>query len=168
MSIEFVALVVLLPILTSGLSLKFQQLSAFAKDKTLAQASLIALAIGTFCLGFAPVVAIAIIGIIVLALGTGQDSLTRSMATDMVGVSDISTVYSAITMLRAIGGSVSGPIYAWLYTAALRHKGEGWLGLPFIVAGVLFVVALTLLMVVRDPKKDDIDNYEEENQRLLG
>ena len=168
MGIEFVALVVLLPMLTSGLSPKFQQLSAFTKDKTFAQGSLIALAMGTFCLGFAPVVAIAIIGIIVLALGTGQDSLTRSMATDMVAVSDLSTMYSAITMLRAIGGSISVPIYAWLYTAGLKHKGEGWLGLPYLVAGALFVVALALLMVLRDPEKENVDGYEEEDQRLLG
>lgn len=168
MSIEFVALVVLLPMLSSGLSPKFQRLSAFTKDKIFAQGSLIALAMGTLCLGLAPVIVVAIIGIIVLALGTGQDSLTRSMATDMVSVTDLSTMYSAITMLRAIGGSISGPIYAWLYTAALRHEGEGWLGLPYVVAGALFLVAFALLMVVRDPRKENMDSDEEENQPLLG
>lgn len=167
MSIEFLALVVLLPALTSGLPSRFQQLSTFAKDKTFAQASLVVLAVGTFCLGFAPVVAIAIVGIVVLALGTGQDSLTRSMATDMVNVGDLSTIYSAITMLRAIGGSISGPIYASLYTVALQRKGEAWLGLPYLVAGVLFVVAIGLLMVVRDPEKKTGDSSEEEVRPLL-
>ncbi|KAJ4340046.1 hypothetical protein N0V95_007597 [Ascochyta clinopodiicola] len=169
MSIEFLALVVLLPALTSGLPSGFQRLPTFAKDKTFAQASLIALAIGTFCLGFAPAVSIAIIGIVVLALGTGQDSLTRSMATDMVHVSDLSTLYSAITMLRAIGGSISGPIYAWLYTAALRKDVEAWLGLPYIVAGALFVVALGLLTVVKDPARDEIKASDDAvREPLLG
>ncbi|KAF2625539.1 MFS general substrate transporter [Macroventuria anomochaeta] len=167
MSIEFVALVVILPALTSGLPSAFRKLSTFAKDKAFAQGSLVALAIGTLCLGFAPVVAIAIIGIVVLALGTGQDSLTRSMATDMVHVSDLSTMYSAITMLRAIGGSISGPIYAWLYTAALKHKGENWLGLPYLVAGSLFVVALGLLMALRDPEKDKMNTTEDEAREPL-
>ncbi|KAF9693735.1 hypothetical protein EKO04_008390 [Ascochyta lentis] len=169
MSIEFLALVVLLPALTSGLPSGFQRLSTFAKDRTFAQASLVALAVGTFCLGFAPVVAIAIIGIVVLALGTGQDSLTRSMATDMVPVSDLSTMYSAITMLRAIGGSISGPIYAWLYTAALRKDAEAWLGLPYFVAGALFVVALGLLMVLKDPAKKELEaGNDADREPLLG
>lgn len=134
-----------------------------------AQASLVALAVGTFCLGFAPVVAIAIIGIIVLALGTGQDSLTRSMATDMVHVSDLSMVYSAITMLRAIGGSISGPIYAWLYTMALQMRSESWLGLPYLVAGGLFIVAVGLLMILKDPAKHESGASEDaDREPLLG
>lgn len=168
MSIEFFALVVILPALTTGLPSTYQRLSTFAKDKIFAQGSLIVLSVGSFCLGLAPVAVIAIIGIVVLALGTGQDSLTRSMATEMVAVSDLSTVYSAITMLRAIGGSISGPIYAWLYTAALRHKGEGWLGLPYLVAGVLFVVALGLLTFVHDPEKKVVEEGAEEGRPLLG
>ena len=167
MSIEFFALVVILPAFTSGLPSTFQRLSTFARDKIFAQASLFALATGTFCLGLAPVAAVAVIGIVVLALGTGQDSLTRSMATDMVHASDLSTMYSAITMLRAIGGSIGGPMYAWLYTAALRHKGDGWLGLPYLMAGALFVVALGLLMVVRDPQKKDMGAVDEEDRPLL-
>lgn len=168
MCIEFFALVVVLPALTSGLPSSFRTLSTFTKDKTFAQISLVVLALGCFCLGLAPVSAVAIIGIVVLALGTGQDSLTRSMATEMVSVSDLSTVYSAITMLRAIGGSISGPIYAWLYTAALRHKGEGWLGLPYLMAGVFFVVALALLTVVRDPQGGIVEEEAEEHRPLLG
>lgn len=167
MSIELVTLVVVLPALTSHLPSSFQKLPTLVKDKAFAQGSLAALTVGTFCLGFAPVVAIAIVGIVILALGTGQDSLTRSMATDMVNVSDLSTLYSAITMLRAIGGSISGPIYAWLYTAALKNQGEAWLGLPYLVAGSLFVVALGLTMVLRDPEKEVLGD-DEEDRPLLG
>jgi MFS family permease len=169
MSIEFIALIVILPALTSGLPSSFQRLPTFAKDKTFALGSLVALAVGTFCLGLAPVVVIAIAGVVVLALGTGQDSLTRSMATDMVPVNDLSTLYSAITMLRAIGGSISGPIYAWLYTVALRHQGESWLGLPYLVAGGLFMVALGLLMVLHDPAgNEDEAGSAVDREPLLG
>lgn len=167
MGVEFLALAVLLPVLTSALPSTFQRGSTFAKDKVFVQWSLVALAIGTLCLGFAPVVTIAIIGIVILALGTGQDSLTRSMATEMVRTSDISTMYSAITMLRAIGGSISGPIYAWLYTAGLRQKGEAWLGLPYMIAGLLFTLALSILMIVRDPKGDRTGAEEDEAREPL-
>ena len=84
-----------------------------------------------------------------MALGTGQDSVLRSMATDMVDPSGVSIVYSAITMLRAIGGSISGPIYAGLYSAGMG-AGNKWMGLPFVVAGLLFAVACLLLLTLRD------------------
>ncbi|KAL6709005.1 hypothetical protein ACN47E_002132 [Coniothyrium glycines] len=168
MSIELFTLVVLLPALTFGVLSSVQSLSTFSKDKIVAQISLVTLAVGTLCLGFAPVVIVAILGIVVLALGTGQDSLTRSMATDMVQGSDLSTVYSAITMLRAIGGSISGPIYAWLYSVALRDHGESWLGLPYIIAGSLFIVAFVLLTVIKDPQEDKKSILEPDREPLLG
>lgn len=167
MGVEFIALVVLLPLLTKHVPNQVRSLRLFKREKLLAQGSLVALAVGTLCLGLAPVVSIAITGehcpvlyirrvliikgIIILALGTGQDSLLRSMTTELVDPSEISIVYSAITMLRAIGGSVSGPIYAELYVIGMSHKEEGWLGMPFLFAGVLFVIILSLLAVLADP-----------------
>ncbi|KAF2439455.1 MFS general substrate transporter [Karstenula rhodostoma CBS 690.94] len=145
MSVELLMLVLFLPLLTATLPASFQRLSPAKKDKHVAGWSLLALAAGQLCLGFAPVAAIAILGVVILAMGAGQDSLLRSLATEMVPTRDISMIYSAITMLRAIGGSVSGPIYAWLYAVGLRQKQEVWIGLPYIVAGVLFLVALGLL-----------------------
>ncbi|KAH6639486.1 major facilitator superfamily domain-containing protein [Boeremia exigua] len=166
MGVEFLALAFVLPVLTSSLPAAFQKASAFAKDKLLALWSLAALAIGTICLGVAPVVGIAIAGIVVLALGSGQDSLTRSMATEMVHTGRISTMYSAITMLRAIGGSVSGPMYAWLYSTGLKQRGDVWLGLPYLVAGALFVTAVAVLIFIRNAKDDATD--EEAREPLLG
>jgi MFS family permease len=168
MGVEFIALVVLLPLLTKHVPNQVRGLRLFKREKLLAQGSLAVLAVGTLCLGLAPAVSVAIIGerfpplyirccvlnfpgIIILALGTGQDSLLRSMTTELVAPSEISIVYSAITMLRAIGGSVSGPIYAELYVIGMNHKDEGWLGMPFLFAGVLFVIVLSLLAVITDP-----------------
>ncbi|KAL1610186.1 hypothetical protein SLS60_001851 [Paraconiothyrium brasiliense] len=134
MSVELLMLVIFLPLLTTILPAQFQRLSPAMKDKHIAAWSLVALAVGQLCLGFAPVVAIAILGVVILAMGAGQDSLLRSLATNLVSDCDISILYSAITMLRAIGGSISGPIYAWLYTVGLNQKHEVWLGLPYLVA----------------------------------
>lgn len=80
--------------------------------------------------------------------------MLRSLATELVPTHEISTMYSAITMLRAIGGSVSGPIYAWLYTVGLRQNSELWLGLPYLVAGALFLVALGLLVSLTVKERD--------------
>jgi hypothetical protein len=167
MGVEFFALAFMLPALTSRLPASFQSRTTFAKDQAFAVCSLALLAIGLLCLGLAPVIGIAIAGIVILALGSGQDSLTRSMATEMVRTEEISTTYSAITMLRAIGGSISGPMCAWLYGIGLRHKGEAWIGLPYLVAGILFVLATIMAGSVRNPKRDDDATTDEAREPLL-
>jgi hypothetical protein len=62
MSVEFFALVVLLPLLTKYIPSIFHGLRLFQREKGLAQGSLLVLAAGTLCLGLAPAVPIAIIG----------------------------------------------------------------------------------------------------------
>jgi MFS family permease len=99
-----------------------------------------------------------------VALGAGQDSLLRSLATEMVPARDVSILYSAITMLRAIGGSISGPIYAWLYTVGLEQKQEVWIGLPYIVAGVLFLIALGLLVCLSVPERDGYEAISDQEE----
>ncbi|KAJ8116282.1 hypothetical protein OPT61_g2259 [Boeremia exigua] len=167
MGVEFLALAFVLPVLTSSLPATFQRASTFAKDKIVAQWSLVALSVGTLCLGIAPVVGIAIAGIVILALGSGQDSLTRSMATEMVHAGQVSTMYSAITMLRAIGGSISGPVYAWLYSAGLKRRGDIWLGLPYLVAGALFITAMVMLTFIHNTKELEPDVADEEAREPL-
>ncbi|KAL5423070.1 hypothetical protein PMIN04_004236 [Paraphaeosphaeria minitans] len=162
MSVELLMLVLFLPLLTATLPARFQSLSPTMKDKQVAGWSLLALAAGQLCLGFAPVAVVAILGVVILAMGAGQDSLLRSLATEMVLARDISMIYSAITMLRAIGGSISGPIYAWLYAVGLRQKQEVWIGLPYMVAGVLFLVALGLLVGLEVPEREGYEAIGEQ------
>lgn len=169
MSVELLTLVVLLPLVICFLPSTVQRYSTFVKDRFVASISLFVLAFGNFCLGFAPTVIVAVIGVVVLAFGTGQDSLLRSMATEMIHEKDLSTVYSAITMLRAIGGSISGPFYAWLYMMALQQDNSLWLGLPYVVAGALFVITLGLLSLIEDPEsKSQNSTAELDRQPLLG
>lgn len=184
MSVELFMLVLVLPFITIIVP-RLQKLSPSIKDKYIAEWSLAALAVGQFCLGCAPVAAVAILGtytlkhtirlnqhgfrislttlgIAILALGAGQDSLLRSLATELVASDEISTMYSAITMLRAIGGSISGPFYAWLYTLGLRQRSKIWLGLPYLIAGALFVIALALLISLTVKERDGYEAIEEQ------
>lgn len=168
MLVELFTLAILLPLLTSNLPSRIRALHPFCKDQIFATGSIAILAIGTLCLGSAPIIGIAITGIVLLALGSGQDSLLRSMATDLAPRSEISIVYSAITMLRAIGGSISGPIYAGLYAAGIRNEV---LGLPFLVAGGFFVIALALCVAITSAKAEGggtVAEEEGETERLLG
>jgi MFS family permease len=162
MLIEFLTLVLILPCLASYLPQSFRSLRSFRKEKYLAEGSIVALFVGGIFLGFAPTVHLAIAGVIILALGTGQDSLLRSMATELAPKSDISIVYSAVTMLRAIGGSVSGPLYAQLYSSGLKSHTSG---LPFMTSAALFALALVLCMTVTDGETNDDDKTNVEERR---
>ncbi|KAH7134951.1 major facilitator superfamily domain-containing protein [Dendryphion nanum] len=147
MLIELITLIAILPLATYLLSR--YPLSPFSKDAHIARTSLFLLSAGCLLLGLSPSIGPAILGIVTIALGTGQDSVLRSMATDMVEPNGVSIVYSAITMVRAIGGSISGPIYAGLYSAGLE-AGESWLGLPYLVAGMLCGIAALGVLGLRD------------------
>ncbi|KAF2710758.1 MFS general substrate transporter [Pleomassaria siparia CBS 279.74] len=171
MAMELTTLLVILPLLlgawTRSRESRGGALSEFTKAKRISQLSIGALAAGSLCLGFAPVIGVAVFGILLLALGTGQDSTLRSMSTDLVPPSSISLVYSAITMLRAIGGSVSGPLYAALYNVGLARGGDAWLGLPFLVAGALFVAALGVAVGIGGGGDGDGEEGEGEEEALL-
>lgn len=147
MLVELLALVILLPLFAANLPYLFQTRSRFQKDQYLARWSIVALGLGCLILGLAPKIYIAIAGILVLALGSGQDSLLRSMSTDLGSESEISSVYTAVTMLRAVGGSLSGPFYAGIYSVGLKL---GWPSLPFILAGLFFTVGFVICSMVTD------------------
>lgn len=158
---EFVVLLILLPLVTHCLPSSIRILRPFKRDQYFAKWSISALAFGSLLLGFAPVIYIAIIGLVILALGTGQDSLLRSMATDLAPKSDVSALYSAITILRAIGGSISGPVYAGLYAAGMRYE---CLGLPFLTSGVFFGAAVGLCLAVTDTKSKNTEAESADDQ----
>jgi MFS family permease len=168
MGMELLPLLLLLPLALHFLSRL--GLSPFSKDAYIAKASVALLFVGAVTIGLAPHAYVAILGIAIIALGTGQDSALRSMTTDMVDPSGVSIVYSAITMLRGIGASVSGPIYAGLYSVGLRYGGV-WLGLPFLAAGVFFAGGLALLLCLKDAQggtgHESGEDQEDEEQPLL-
>jgi MFS family permease len=164
MGMELLPLLLLLPLALHFLSrLGF---SPFSIDAYVSKASVALLFIGAVTIGLAPHAYVAILGIAIVALGTGQDSALRSMTTDMVEPSGVSIIYSAITMLRGIGASVSGPIYAGLYSVGLRYGGV-WLGLPFLAAGVFFAGGLALLLCLKDTYHESVEDREDEEQQPL-
>ncbi|KAF2012817.1 MFS general substrate transporter [Aaosphaeria arxii CBS 175.79] len=147
MLVELTTCLTILPLIAMGLSR--YGVSPFSKDLYIAQGSVAALVIGLWCLGLAPVIGLAVFGIVMAGLGTAQESVLRSMVTDMVDPEGVSIAYSAMTMLRTIGASVSGPIYAGLYAAGLDH-GWSWLGLPYLFAGGLFALIFVVLLFFKD------------------
>jgi MFS family permease len=130
--------------------------SAFTKDLRLSQASGAFLVLGTFLMFIAAVPTIMIIGVVVFALGSAFLLTARSLVTSLIGVNNIAGLYSAIAIVCSIGQLIAGPLLAATFKAGV-HAGGNWIGLPFLVASILYLVALTLLSCVRRPLNQRLD-----------
>lgn len=123
-------------------------LSGQAKDFWLARGSVVLLMFGAFIIGLAATPVLMIIGVGVLALGSGYTILIRSLLASVVEKHQIGTLYTIIGVLETVGILIAGPLLAFSYRVGLAWEGA-WIGLPYIVAGGLFALAaLTLSLVV--------------------
>lgn len=85
-------------------------------------------------------------GLVLLSLGSAFVVTTRSLVTAFVRPDQIGRLYSAAAVVQSIGTLVAGPWFAQLFDAGLQI---GWLGLPFLLAGVLFGLATLAVSLVR-------------------
>jgi hypothetical protein len=89
-----------------------------------------------------------ILGLIITTLGTGYTLLTRSLLTSLVEKHHIATLYNTMAVLETIGTVVAGPIMAGTFRWGLE-MGGGWIGMPFLCAGVMFGTAAVVVWIVR-------------------
>lgn len=99
------------------------------------------------------------VGIVLMSLGSAFIVTTRSLATALVQSDQIARLYSAAAVVQSIGALLSGPLFAKLFAVGLRDR---CMGLPFIIAGVLFGLA-TLAVTFLRPLAG-----REETEPLLG
>lgn len=147
--VQLAILLVLLPGIGRILNHKLGW-GVFSADSTMAQSSAVLLGLGTLLMGVAGRVPFLVVGIVLASSGAGLQSLLRSLITDSISPTDVSVVYSVVTILHVVGGSLAGPLYSTTFSAGLR-LGSGWTGLPFIIAGGLGLVSFALLLLLRRP-----------------
>ncbi|KAK7730402.1 hypothetical protein SLS53_009021 [Cytospora paraplurivora] len=147
--VQLAILLVLLPGIGRILNLKIGW-DAYSADSTMARSSTALLGLGTLLMGVAGQVPFLVVGIVLASSGAGLQSLLRSLITDSISPTDVSVVYSVVTILHVLGGSLAGPLYSTTFSAGLR-LGTGWTGLPFIIAGGLGLVSFALLLLLRRP-----------------
>ncbi|EEH19456.1 hypothetical protein PABG_01775 [Paracoccidioides brasiliensis Pb03] len=131
--------------LTSCRRMHFRQ-----KDLTMSKASVILLLIGTFIMGISPSISLFITGLVVQTLGIGFVFIIRSLATTMVRRDQTARLYTAIEMLQSIGVTIASPTVTMFFNWGLE-MGDGWIGLPWVVASGLFGATAILLWMYRLP-----------------
>lgn len=146
----FVSLI-FIPIITKILmSDRFRfRYSTAQKDLTLAKAFMLLLTVGT-ALVTVPAISGVIAGVIIVTLGFGWLAMCRSLMVVFIDESQLSQLYSLISMVEAIGTLLAQPILSGLFSIGLG-LGPPWEILPFTVTTLLCLLAACLLFFVRLP-----------------
>lgn len=104
------------------------------------------------------------IGLGLMSLGSGYNLLVRSLLASTVEKNHIGTMYTVIGTLETVGILISGPLLAMTFRIGMEGGG-GWLGLPYIVAGFLLLLAAFTVCVIRisslEPQQPDVDQDQE-------
>ncbi|ORY59458.1 major facilitator superfamily domain-containing protein [Pseudomassariella vexata] len=136
----------------------WQRISPFRRDYTLVKFSSLPLVVGMFIIAASPALSGAIVGSFIFSTGSPVPGLARSMLAQMVEKEHLGRFFGLLSILEQTGFLVVGLSMGGLYSTGLRNGGGPWLGLPFYVAGALFVIVAMCLWIARpEPLKENGD-----------
>ena len=121
------------------------------RDLWLARWSYGALLLGFLLMGAAPSLASFVFGLFVLSLGSGFNSLTRSLMSLYVDPEHRSRLFSLVGMAEVAGAMYGPPMLAGLFALGMR-LGGAWIGLPYWGMACLCLVVIGALTFVRVPR----------------
>jgi MFS family permease len=146
---SLVTLLSLLPVV-SWFCVQRLGMTAVGKDLWLSRWSGIICIVGSLTVAGAVNGTLFSIGLLWLALGSGMTSLLRSLLNALVEEHHVGTVNSLIGFMEMVGMTVTGPLLAGGLSVGLK-LGGAWVGLPFIISGLFFVVSTAILWVFKLP-----------------
>ena len=144
--INLLVFALVLPVLSTMLMHRFS-FSSMSKDLWLARVSCILVSIGYGVFGFAPDIAVAILGMIIYTFGNGHGSLIRSLLTSLVEKHHFARLFTLIGIVNTVGLMIRGPLLAGLFQEGLQFGGL-WVGLPFYLISGTFVCVTFLMFAI--------------------
>ncbi|KAJ5648884.1 uncharacterized protein N7484_002607 [Penicillium longicatenatum] len=151
---------VLMPALTF-LATRYLHLHGKLRDYWLSQGTGLCAIVGFTLIGLAPNPGLLITGVVMVSFSGGFNVSTRSLATSLVLPDHVGTLYSALAISQSIGMLIAGPLFAYLFRLGM-HLGNGWMGLPFLQAGLCFAFAAAALLRIRAGRSMQDDEGEQE------
>ncbi|KAK4455342.1 major facilitator superfamily domain-containing protein [Podospora aff. communis PSN243] len=149
-TVSLVTIILLLTFLLPYLShlLLSRGWTARAKDLRLAQGSALLTALGCLLMAVAETLRGVSVALVVYSLGMGYTFLIRGLMTSLVGGKDIGLLYSSIGFVEAVALMAGAPLFSYLFNVGMRWGGH-WIGLPYLVAGVVLAGAALLVAGIR-------------------
>ena len=124
------------------------------RDLSIARWSYGVTIVAALALGLAPTLPGFIFGLVLVALGSGCSSLTRSLMSLYVDPLHRSRLFGLVGMVEVVGAIYAQPMLAGLFSLGMK-LGGGWIGLPYYGLTVLMAVTTVLILFVGVPKKAD-------------
>ncbi|KAI1129245.1 major facilitator superfamily domain-containing protein [Nemania abortiva] len=121
------------------------------RDLSLARWSYAILFIGALTLGLSPTLGGFVFGLLLMAIGSGFGSLSKSLMSIYVDPAHRSRLFSLVGMVEVLGSVFSQPLLAGLFSLGLRWHGE-WIGLPYLGLAALIALSAFLMLFVRIPR----------------
>ncbi|ORY17317.1 major facilitator superfamily domain-containing protein [Clohesyomyces aquaticus] len=152
---NLVALTVFIPLVNLVL-LKLARLSAHQADLWIARGSIILTTLSMLIMAAAGTPPLLILGLLVYNLGTGYGAAMRSISIHTVGGQaspDIGRMFAVIAVMESIGAFIAGPLLSTAFQWGMSI-GEPWIGMPFLVAGIIFVFVTMATFMISE--KDQI------------
>jgi hypothetical protein len=146
---------VLLPLLTRTIA-EPRGWTDWTRDRRYAIVSIAVTALGLTVIGLAPVLAIEVIGLLLVALGSCTTGLLMSLLGGVVRPNQVSTVYSAALMLSMVSRSVTAPVASALLVKGLE-LGWDWMGLPFTLMAMLMAGVTVVSGFIRKQRVEHVD-----------
>lgn len=144
--INLLVFLVIIPAISTVLMHRFF-FTSMSKDLWLGRISCMLLFIGYGIFGFAPNIAVAILGMVIFTLGNGQGPLIRSLVTSLVEQHHVARLYTVLGIVNTLGLMIRGPLLAGMFQEGLQLGGF-WIGLPFYLVSGLFACVTFLMFVI--------------------
>lgn len=133
-----------------------------AQDKRLCQGSGLLNVFGFFSVALAGTPVLYVLALAFLSLGSGFDTAMSGFATSLVQPDQIASLHSTAATAKSLGGLVAGPLFARLMQVGFELR-SGWLGIPYIAAGLFFITVLLAVCSIRVQSR----SLDEDGQPLL-
>ncbi|KAI9368149.1 hypothetical protein BJX61DRAFT_537483 [Aspergillus egyptiacus] len=145
--VNLFVLVAVIPTL-SHILVKRLNLNGVVKDKQITQMNALCLVLGSFLMFLAAAPETLVLGQTIFAFGFAFSVTARSFLAGMVDPAHIGAVFTGATTMLYAGLMIGGPMLAKMFQWGLQLGGI-WVGLPFLLAALLFTLALGAISAAR-------------------
>lgn len=149
-SVTSLIILIALPFFAKDVSIKNLPARVLAQERRLTQISGLFLVAGSLVTLIAVQPLVLILGQVLFGLGSIFTVTARSVVTGLIGKQHIGTLYGLIAVTSYGGAVVGGPLIAKAFAVGLQIGGM-WRGLPFLITGGLFLLAVMAVSAARVP-----------------
>jgi MFS family permease len=145
-----VCYLVILPVTSDSLNKSSRYKSRpIARDLLLARVSITIMTVGLLLMGVAGSPWLFIISLITVSIGNSFVALSRALLNALVEPHTIATLNTTVSVVEVLMG-MTAPAMSWFLGKGIE-LGDSWMGLPFVISGMLAVVTTIMLFAVRLP-----------------